>query len=80
MLRAHRRPRKVALLLILGAGAWAIPLVLELIQNWGGEPIEAALYDPMMITEEILEMIGATVFFIAGLMVLKGDPTHRTRC
>ena len=76
VLRAHRRPRKVALLLILGAGAWAIPLVLELIQNWGGEPIEAALYDPMMITEEILEMIGAAVFFIAGLMVLKGDPAH----
>ena len=78
LLRAHRRARPVALLFMIGAGAWATSLVLEAIQNWGGNPIDRTLYDPMMVTEEILEMIGSTVFFTAGLIVLKGVPADRS--
>jgi hypothetical protein len=49
------------------AAAWAITLLLELIQNWGGEPIADAVYDPTMVAEETLEMVGATLMAIAAL-------------
>jgi hypothetical protein len=53
-----------------GAAAWIVVLILELVQNWGGSPAQAAIYVPTMITEEALEMIGSTVLLIAGILAL----------
>lgn len=54
-------------LLIATFAAWAVVLALELIQNWGGEPLGASLYDPTMIIEEVLEMVGAAAAAVAAL-------------
>jgi len=71
VLIGHRSERAVPRLMLAGGIAWGIALLLELVQNWGGPPIDPAFYDPMMITEEIFEMIGSTLFAIAGLLVLR---------
>ena len=59
----------LALCFACGA-AWAAALTLELLQNWGGEPVAASFYDPAMILEEGLEMVGSTALIMAGLVVL----------
>ena len=64
-------PSTTATLLVAGAGAWGITLILELVQNWGGSPIEAAFYNPAMIAEEALEMVGSTLIVVAGLIELR---------
>ena len=64
-------PSPTATLLIAGAGAWVVTLALELVQHWGGTPIRATIYDPAMITEEALEMIGSTFILMAGLSALR---------
>ncbi len=64
----------VTRLLLLSMGIWAIALTLELLQNWGGEPMGAGFYNPTMIAEEVLEMIGATLVVLAGL---KSSPPRR---
>lgn len=61
----------IATLLVGGATAWGVVLVLELVQNWGGPPVRAEIYDPTMITEEGLEMVGSTLTFLAGLAALR---------
>jgi len=74
VLRRQTGGRRVTSLLAAGAAAWAIALVLELIQNWGGVPVRASIYDPAMITEEALELIGSVMFLLAGLLVLQRSP------
>jgi len=70
LVRRYRTQRSTVGLLVAGAAAWATALLLELIQNWGGSPVTAAIYDPAMITEEALEMIGSTMVLIAAIWVL----------
>ncbi len=70
-LRRYREHRRFAVLLIAGTAAWAGALLLELIQNWGGKPVPAIIYDPAMITEEALEMTGATMLLISAVLVLQ---------
>ncbi len=64
---------------LAGGAAWSLALLLELIQNWGGEPIRASLYDPMMIAEEALEMVGTVLFLLAGLGRLRRLSTEPPR-
>jgi len=71
--RRYRSQTPIAALLVTGAALWIVVLILELIQNWGGSPIQAAIYVPTMITEEALEMIGSTVLLVAAVLIL-----HRT--
>lgn len=68
--RFWSRPRIVALLMA-AAVAWIAALTLELAQNWGGSPVQAAIYVPTMIIEEALEMIGSTSLLVAAILVLR---------
>lgn len=70
LVRRYWTQRSTVGLLVAGAAAWASALLLELVQNWGGSPVKAAIYDPAMITEEALEMIGSTMLLIAAILVL----------
>lgn len=70
VVRRYRSQARIAALLMAGAAAWIVVLILELVQNWGGSPAQAAIYVPTMITEEALEMIGSTVLLIAGILAL----------
>ena len=63
--------RPIVGLLVGAACAWGIALVLELVQNWGGAPIRASIYDPTMIAEEILEMLGSLQLLIAAMLALR---------
>ena len=69
--RRYRDQRPIAALLVAGAGVWIVVLVLELVQNWGGAPVQAEIYIPTMITEETLEMSGSAVLLIAGMLLLQ---------
>lgn len=69
--RRHRSQTRVVALLVLGAAVWIGALLLELVQNWGGSPVRAAIYIPTMITEEALEMVGSLVFLIAAILALR---------
>ena len=69
--RRYRSEPRIAALLTVGAAVWVAVLMLELIQNWGGAPVQAAIYVPTMITEEALEMIGSAVLLIAGMLALQ---------
>lgn len=69
--RRYRSQARIGALLMTGAGAWIVVLALELIQNWGGSPVQAAVYVPTMITEEALEMIGSTALLIAAMLILR---------
>ncbi len=71
MLRRYRNQERIDRLLLAGAAAWAVTLILELVEFWGGEPAVASIYNPAMITEELLEMTGSTVFFIAAVLALR---------
>ena len=71
--RRYRSQTRIAALLVTGAAAWIVVLTLELIQNWGGSPRQAAIYVPTMITEEALEMVGSTLLLDAVILIL-----HRT--
>ena len=68
--RSYRSHTRVAALLVAGAAAWIVVLTLELVQNWGGSPVQAAVYVPTMIAEEALEMIGSTVLLVAAILIL----------
>jgi hypothetical protein len=70
VVRRYRSQARIAAVLMSGAAAWIVVLILEFVQNWGGSPAQAALYVPTMITEEALEMIGSTVLLIAGILAL----------
>jgi len=71
VVRRHLNERSNVALLVGGAVAWAVALVLELVQNWGGPPVQAAIYVPAMITEEVLEMTGSTVFLLSAIVALR---------
>jgi hypothetical protein len=71
VVRHHLNEGASVTLLVGGALAWAVALVLELIQNWGGPPVKAAIYVPAMITEEVLEMIGSTVLLLSAIIALR---------
>lgn len=71
VIRRYRSQLRIAVLLAAGAGVWIAVLALELIQNWGGAPVQAEIYVPTMITEETLEMIGSAVLLIAGMLALQ---------
>lgn len=71
VVRSHRNERSTRVLLIAGALCWAATLLLELIQHWGGEPATEIIYNTTMITEEVLEMVGSTVFVIAAVLALR---------
>lgn len=60
-------------LLIAAAVAWSGALILELVQNWGGAPVAAHIYDPTMIAEEALEMVGCTLTLLAALTWQRTD-------
>jgi len=70
VVRRYRSQARIAAVLMAGAAAWIVVLILELVQNWGGSPAQAAIYVPTMITEEALEMIGSTLLLIAGILAL----------
>jgi hypothetical protein len=70
VVRRYRSQARIAAVLMSGAAAWIVVLILEFVQNRGGSPAQAALYVPTMITEEALEMIGSTVLLIAGILAL----------
>lgn len=70
VVRRHRACTRAAAGLATAAVAWVIALILELAQNWGGEPVAAWFYDPTMILEEGLEMVGSSAVIVAGLVVL----------
>ncbi|MGB9358410.1 MAG: hypothetical protein WCC01_07620 [Acidimicrobiia bacterium] len=71
LVRRYRNQPPIAALLVAGAALWVVVLLLELVQNWGGEAVQAAIYVPTMITEEALEMIGSAVLLMAGMLALQ---------
>ena len=71
LVRRYRLDRGVVVLLVAAAAAWGTALMLELVQNWGGEPVQAAIYNPTMIAEEALEMIGSAVLLLAAILALQ---------
>ena len=71
VLRRYRSQTRIAVPLIAVATVWIVALALELVQNWGGSPIQAAVYDPTMILEEALEMVGATALLVAAASALR---------
>lgn len=70
VVRRYRSQARVVALFLVGAAVWTVVLLLELVQNWGGSPVQAAIYIPTMIIEEALEMVGSTVFLIAAIFAL----------
>lgn len=77
VVRRFRSDGRIVGLLIGSAAVWAIALVLELGQNWGGAPVRASIYDPAMIIEEALEMSGSLLLLVAAMFALRG-PLART--
>ncbi len=71
VLRRYRDQAPIAVPLIVVAVAWFIALALELVQNWGGAPIQSSIYDPTMILEEALEMVGGTALLVAAASALR---------
>ncbi|MGI9584035.1 MAG: hypothetical protein ACR2N7_00405 [Acidimicrobiia bacterium] len=64
------RPRIIALLAATAA-AWLVVMILELVQNWGGSPVQPSVYVPTMIIEEALEMIGSASLLVAASLALR---------
>jgi hypothetical protein len=71
VVRRYRNQEPAHVALVAGAIVWTAALLLELIQHWGGEPATAVVYNPSMITEEALEMVGSTLFLIAAVAALR---------
>jgi len=71
VVRRFRADRRIVGLLAGAAAVWGIALVLELLQNWGGVPMRASIYDPTMIAEEALEMLGSLLLLIAAMLALR---------
>ena len=71
LMRRYRSESRIVALLVAGAAAWVVALTAELVQNWGGAPVQAIIYDPTMIAEEALEMIGSTVLLLAAILALQ---------
>ena len=71
LMRRYRSESRIVALLVAGAAAWVVALTAELIQNWGGAPVQAVIYNPTMIAEEALEMIGSTVLLLAAILALQ---------
>ncbi len=71
VVRRYRSQTRIAALLMAGVAVWIVALALELVQNWGGSPVQAAIYIPTMIAEESFEMIGSTVLLLAAILALQ---------
>ena len=63
-------------LLVGGAAAWAASQFLELVQYGDGDE-RVELFEPMAITEEVLEMIGSTMFLLAVVILLRATRERR---
>lgn len=72
VVRRYRNQEHINPLLLAGAIAWAVTLLLELIEHWGGEPATPIVYNSAMVTEEVLEMAGSTLFIVAAVLALRG--------
>jgi hypothetical protein len=66
---ALRRERPSFALVLASAGCWAVSQALEALQWEDDGP--AAGYTWMMVTEEILEMVGSALLVVALLLVLR---------
>lgn len=67
--------RRARALLLLGASAWFLSQVLEA-QQWSGDTKNAG-YAPMMVTEELLEMLGSLFFALAFANALRSRDPER---
>jgi hypothetical protein len=63
--------RAVRLLLAGGAAAWVAAQTLEFLQ-WDSSDHRVAAFEPMMIAEETLEMIGSALFLLAAYSAARG--------
>lgn len=70
LLRWQRREGLSVVPLLGGAAAWAVSQVLEFLQ-WDGADEQVAAYVPLMVIEEILEMVGSALFVLALLHTLE---------
>jgi hypothetical protein len=66
---ALRRERPSFALVLAAAACWAASQVLEALQ-WEDDG-QAAGYTSMMVTEEVLEMVGSALLFVALLLVVQ---------
>jgi hypothetical protein len=53
-----------------GAAAWLVAQGLEFAQ-WDAGDREVAAYEPMMVGEELLEMLGSLTFWLALALVVR---------
>jgi len=63
------------LMMVAGAAAWGAAQTLEALQ-WDGDE-RAAGYEPMMLTEELLEMTGSAFFLLAVYTLLREAAVRR---
>lgn len=63
------------LMMVAGATAWGAAQTLEALQ-WDGDE-RAAGYEPMMLTEELLEMTGSAFFLLAMYTLLRKAAVRR---
>jgi len=66
---ALRRERPSFALVLTAAACWVVSQVLEALQ-WADDGGQAAGYTWMMVTEEVLEMVGSALLVVALLLVL----------
>lgn len=71
VVRTFRQQKRVVALLVTTAAVWTVALTFELVQNWGGSPVQAGIYVPTMIAEEALEMIGSVALIVAAVLALR---------
>jgi hypothetical protein len=70
--------RDLRVLLAGGAVAWAISQALEFLQ-YDSQDRRVAGFEPMAITEEMLEMVGSTLFLLAIVVALRRSLEPRAR-
>ncbi|HMJ59351.1 MAG TPA: hypothetical protein VK467_09450 [Gemmatimonadales bacterium] len=69
---ALRRRGLSVTLVLASAGCWVASQVLEALQ-WKDDGSQAAGYTWMMVTEEVLEMVGSALLLIALLVVVRAS-------
>jgi hypothetical protein len=70
VLRRLRAVRHAVPLFTAGAAAWVFAQALEFLQ-WDADDRKVAAYDPMMVAEELLEMVGTLALWLAIALVLR---------
>jgi hypothetical protein len=63
-------PHRASTLLLLGAAAWLVAQVFELLE-WDSHDKPVSEYVWLMVPEELLEMVGSVLFGIAFLVALR---------